>query len=122
VLQGVLIAESLRSGAELDGVPLHVIKIERIDVDDAAAEQPPQWTLLHFTAPDTEAEPLAGQLAACLAPTGGWYVSYTTAAETFVVFPGKIFRYPRGHADGRDSAKDYGRSLGIPDSQLDWQD
>ncbi|WP_329599801.1 hypothetical protein OIE43_41420 [Streptomyces pseudovenezuelae] len=122
VLEGVLIAESLRVGAELVDVPLQVTKIVRLEVESAAAEQPQQWTLLDFAAEEGDAEPLAEQLSACLAPTGGWYVNYNTMAEAFVVFAGKVFRYPRGQVEGRRRAQDYARSIGIPEPQLDWQD
>ncbi|MFG3156682.1 hypothetical protein ACGF7W_32115 [Streptomyces sp. NPDC048219] len=40
----------------------------------------------------------------------------------FVIFADKIFRYPRKQAEGRQQAQDYARSIGIPESQLDWQD
>ncbi|WBO69036.1 hypothetical protein [Streptomyces camelliae] len=122
MLEGVLIAESLRLGTELAGVPLHITKIARVEVNNAAAEQPQQWTLLDFAAEEADAERLAEQLAACLAPTGGWYVNYNTTAEAFVVFADKIFRYPRKEAEGRRQAQDYARSIGIPEPQLDWQD
>ncbi|MEX1655293.1 hypothetical protein ABZ960_19265 [Streptomyces pseudovenezuelae] len=122
VLEGVLIAESLRVGAELVDVPLQVTKIVRLEVDSAAAEQPQQWTLLDFAAEEGDAERLAEQLSACLAPTGGWYVNYNTMAEAFVVFADKVFRYPRGQVEGRRRAQDYARSVGIPEPQLDWKD
>ena len=41
-------------------------------------------------------------------------------AVTFVVFPGRIFRYPRGDRAGRAEAEAYGRQLAIPETQLDW--
>lgn len=122
MLEGVLIAESLRVGAELSGIPLQVIKIARIEVANAAPEQPRQWTRMDFAADERDAECLADQLAACLAPNGGWYVNYNTASEAFVVFPENVFRYPRGDADGREKAKVHARSIDIPEAQLDWQD
>lgn len=122
MLEGVLIGESLRVGARLAGVPLRVARVSRIEVPDPGAGQPALWTLLDFTADEADAEPLAEQLAAALAPVGGWYVNCNTAAEAFVVFPGKVFRYPRGQGSGRALAKAHGRSLGIPEGQLDWQD
>ena len=122
MLEGVLIAESLRVGTELAGVPLHITKIARVEVNNAAAEQPQQWTLLDFAAEEADAERLAEQLSACLAPTGGWYINYNTTAEAFVIFADKIFRYPRKQTEGRQRAQDYARSIGIPEPQLDWQD
>ena len=49
-----------------------------------------------------------------------WYADFRSPAETFVVFPGRIFRYPRGYDVGRAEAEAYGRQLTIPGSQLDW--
>jgi hypothetical protein len=37
-----------------------------------------------------------------------------------VVFPGRIFCYPRGDKAGRADAQAYGRQLAIPEPQLDW--
>lgn len=122
MLKGVLIAESLRVGAQLTGIPLQIIKIARIDVATAAPGQPQQWTLIDFAAEEDNAERLAEQMAGCLAPTGGWYVNYNTATVAFVIFPAHVFRYPRGSAEGRHAAHAYGRSIAIPESQLDWQD
>lgn len=122
MLEGVLIAESLRVGAELAGVPLQVGKVVRVEVGSAAGEQPRVWTLLHFAAEEAAAERLAEVLAECLAPTGGWYVNYNTAAEAFVVFAGRVFRCPRGQAEGRRRVAEYARGIGVPEAQLDWED
>lgn len=122
MLEGVLIGESLQVGAELAGIPLRVTKLSRIEVASAAAGQSPQWTLLYFSAEEEDAERLAAQLAGALAPTGGWYVNYNTAVEAFVVFADKVFRYPRGQAEGREGAQAHARSIGVPEPQLDWED
>ncbi|GAA2406767.1 hypothetical protein [Streptomyces coeruleofuscus] len=127
MLEGVLIAESLRVGAELAGVPLRVTKIARVEVEGAAAGQPQRWTLLDFTGEEADAEPPAERPAACLDPTGSWYVNYNTTPEAFVVFLSAVFRYPRGQdphgrAEGRRRAQGHARSLGIPEAQLDWRD
>jgi hypothetical protein len=122
VLAGVLIGESLRVGSELEGVPLQVTKVRRIAVAGTADGQPGQWTLLEFQAPEAAAERLAEALAGCLAPTGGWYVNYNTGAEAFVVFAGRVFRYPRADAVARAEVADYGRAIGVPEAQLDWED
>ncbi|MGP4047619.1 hypothetical protein [Streptomyces sp. 2A115] len=120
MLTGVLIAESLRVGAELDSVPLRVTKLSRIAMPSAAPAQPGEWTLLDFDAPDEAAGPLAAAFADCLAAQGGWYVDFHTAEEVFVVFAGRVFRYARGDTEARAAAVDYGRSVGVPEAQLDW--
>jgi hypothetical protein len=36
--------------------------------------------------------------------------------------PGKVFRYPRGDQAGRAEAEAHGRSVNVPEPQLDWTD
>jgi hypothetical protein len=96
MLEGVLIAESLRVGAELTGIPLRITKLTRVEMTDPGQDQPRLWTLLDFTADELEAQRLADQLASCLLSTGGWYTDFHTARDTFVIFADKVFRYPRG--------------------------
>ncbi|MFG1920084.1 hypothetical protein [Micromonospora sp. NPDC048898] len=121
MLRGLLISESLRTGGELT-VPLEVVKIWRVDTASATAAQPSTWTLVEFTASDAEVERLATALSDCLSPTGGWYADFRTDAEKFVVFAGRVFRYPLGDPAGQAEAKAYGRSVGVPEPQLDWGD
>ncbi|MFJ8957432.1 hypothetical protein ACIRO1_45830 [Streptomyces sp. NPDC102381] len=121
MLEGVLITESLRAGSQLAGIPLQVTKLSRIKVAGAADDQPRLWTLLDFSADEREAQQLADQLASCLS-TGTWYTDFHTATDTFVIFANKVFRYPRGQAEGRQAAQQHGRSVGIPEQQLDWQE
>lgn len=119
-LTGTLIAESLRVGAVLDDLGLTVRKISRADVGDVDAGQPLTWTFFEFEAADEDAPRLAEALSESLDPSVGWYCDFRTAAETFVVFGGRVFRYPRGDRAARSEAEAYGRSVGVPDSQLDW--
>ncbi len=120
MLTGVLIGESLRLGGELNGIPLRVTRIWRGATASATADQPDVWTLMDFAAPDADAEPLAEALSRCLEPHGGWYANFNTEAEAFVVFADRVFRYPRGNTAGRAEAQAYGRSVGVPEPQLDW--
>jgi hypothetical protein len=121
MLQGVLIAESLRVGAQLTGIPLQITKMSRVEMTDPGDHQPRHWTLLEFSAEESAAQRLADQLSACLASSGGWYTDFHTADDTFVIFVNMVFRYPRGQAAGRSEAQQYGRSVGVPESQLDWR-
>jgi hypothetical protein len=119
MFEGVLIAESIRPGATLGGLRLEVRKITRHSPADTTAEQPATWTNIDFQADEAQGEVLAAALAEVL-DERGWYADFRSDAETFVVFPGKIFRYPRGDAAERDKAQAYGRMLGVPEGQLDW--
>lgn len=120
MLEGTLIAESIRAGAELGGVPLVSRNISRRAQGEEPAGQPQLWTLIEFEADERDAELLADALAKVLEHDGGWYCDFRTPDETFVVYSGRVFRYPRGDGPGRAEAAAYGRSVGVPESQLDW--
>ena len=85
---------------------------------DTEAGQPRTWTFLDFEASNSNADGLATALERVL--HGGWYCDFRSEAETYVVFSGRTFRYPRGDESGRAAAADYARSLGVPEAQLDW--
>ena len=119
MVSGTLIVESLRDDARLDDLNLTVRKIYRFRPGETVPWQPDTWSFLEFEADDADAAPLADAFADVLAQPG-WYADFRSPAETFVVFPGRIFRYPRGDATGRDTAAAHGRQLGVPEAQLDW--
>lgn len=121
MLCGRLIVESLRIDADFDPPGVRLTRLRRIDVSGSVgAGQPTVWTLLDFAAADERAEDVAAALAAVLLHEGGWYADFRTDGERHVVFAGRSFRYAEGDAAGRDEAVAYGRSVGVPESQLDW--
>jgi hypothetical protein len=120
VMVGTLIAESLRVGAIIEGIPFVTTKFARADVGDVGAMQPLTWTFLEFEVAEDDAERLALALEASLQRPGGWYCDFRNDEETFVVFADRTFRYPRGDRAGRAEAIAYGRSVGVPEAQLDW--
>jgi hypothetical protein len=123
VLNGTLLAESLRIGAALDVAGLRVTRLCRRDVSaSVTSAQPSVWTFLDFEAGDDVAGPLARSLADALLADGGWYADFTVGDDHVVVFAGRIFRYRRGDRAGRAAAVEYGRTVGVPDHQRDWTD
>ncbi len=120
MLTGCLIAESLRSGAALDGMQLVVTRIRREDAGDVSVGQPLTWTFIDFEAAERHAEALAGALSVALDEALGWYCDFRSPEETFVVFAGHVFRYPRGDRAGRARAEAHARAAGVPGVQLDW--
>ncbi len=119
MIEGTLIMESLRTGTALADLGLTVQRISRYRAGGATPGQPGIWATLDFEADEARAEELAGVFAEVLAQPG-WYVNFQTPAESFIIFPGRIFRYPRGDEAGRAEAQAYGRQLAIPEPQLDW--
>lgn len=117
---GTLIAESLRVGAAVAGVALQVDKVTRIDAGDVRAGQPATWTFIEFEVELAHVDQWIERLERALDANGGWYCDFRSSDETFVVFAGKTFRYPRGDAAGRSLAAEYARAIGVPDRQIDW--
>jgi hypothetical protein len=72
MIEGTLIAESIRAGAELDGVYLITRKTRRAPQGDVSAGQPELWTLIEFEAEEPAAEALAEALAKVLDQQHGW--------------------------------------------------
>jgi hypothetical protein len=115
-----LIAESLAVGTSLEGVPIFVDKVVRANRGDVSVGQPLTWTFIEFRVPMEHIEAWADKLSAALDGRHGWYCDFRSPDETFVVFAGKVFRYLRGNLSHRSEAADYGRSVGVPEAQLDW--
>jgi hypothetical protein len=120
VASGCLIGESLHVGFVLEGLPLTVTRVSRADVGNIDAGQPRTWTFIDFEISDTDIARLVTALERGLQREGGWYCDFRTDTETFVVFAGRTFRYPRADGAGREIAAGYGRSVGVPEAQLDW--
>jgi hypothetical protein len=121
MLRGRLLAESLRVGADLRIPALRVVRVGRHDVSGSTTNaQPGVWTFLDFEAPEEVADELADALAGALTRDPGWYADFEVGNDHVVVFAGRVFRYAKGDRAGRAAAADYGRTVGVPDHQLDW--
>jgi hypothetical protein len=122
MLTGLLLAESLRVGAELAVPDVRLTRLVRRDVSDSVVEsQPDVWTFVEFEAPDHRADELAQALAAALIAEDGWYADFDVGPDHVVVFAGRVFRYRNDDEAGHREAVDYGRSAGTPEHQLDWK-
>jgi hypothetical protein len=116
---GTLLAESLRPGAVLDGVPLGLRRVRRLDAGDPSAGQPVTWTFIELEVPDAAAAAFADRVAAALAP-GPWYCDLRNGDEVVVVFAARVFRYARGDRRARGEVEAHARAVGVPEAQIDW--
>jgi hypothetical protein len=121
--EGTLITESLRVGTTLEGFSLRVNRIHRekaeLSTEQIAQELSSTWTLIDFTLKDGEEEGFADALSKAL-DSFGWYANFQSNDESFIVFAGRVFCYPRGDSDGRKKAQSCAREQGVPETQLDW--
>src|SRR6516225_5088576 len=76
MLEGTLIAESLRVGTTLADLNLIARKISRYRAGGATPDQPDIWTALDFEADDGDARELAEVFARVLIEPG-WYVNFS---------------------------------------------
>lgn len=113
---GMLLHESLKDTGVLDH--LEITRTEVWDVQDGAAFQPSTWTAMWFKGDASRADTVAEMLSQSL--HADWYCNISTERHSFVVFGGRVFKYPRGDERGRAEAQAHGRSLGLPEGQLDW--
>jgi len=118
-LKGVLIKESLQDTKVLDS--LSVTNTKTVDIDNPAPDQPSIWNLVYFQVPEVEAGELAEKFSRSL-KSGTWYIDFKSEQEIYVVFLGRVFHYRRGAMEKRKEAQAYGRSLGIPEKQLNWKE
>ena len=125
MMKGTIILDSLREDASISGFRFVVREIGRgrvkLSPQQVAAGLPPVWSAMEFELGEERAEELAKSLSGALDPIG-WYANFSSPTETFFVYPNRVFRYLRGDSQGRAAAQAHGRTLGIPDHQLDWSE
>ena len=119
MMNGLLIKESLADPSALEWV--HITKTESWQASNTAEYQPVLWTALSFEAADHQADTIAEKLSQALKPQG-WYINASTVAHVYVIFPNKVFKYRKRDGIQRAEAKQYGRSIAIPEHQLDWSE
>jgi len=123
MMNGCLLAESLRTGSDVELRGVRLTRVGRRDVSDSVSPtQPTLWTLIDFEVDDDLADQLATALAGALLPEDGWYADFQSVDEHVVVFADRVFRYRKGDLAARDRAVQYGRAAGTPEHQLDWGD
>jgi hypothetical protein len=116
---GTLVAESLEPGRVIEfGLTLR--RLQRIEVDSPAPDQPVEWTLIDFMCPDDGVEEFARQLSQAMR-AGSWYCDFSSDQTKFVVFSDRMFAFARGDRAANQEAIAYARTVGVPEAQLDWK-
>lgn len=124
MIKGTLLLESLRDDASLTGFRFVVQDLGRerpeLSPEQIAAGMPDVWCIVDFELEEDRGSELADTLSKMLKP--GWYANFSGRLETFVVYEGRVFRYPRGDPVRRAEAQSYGLAHGVPDRQLNWRE
>ena len=114
-MDGTLIKESLADERILDLLEIRGAEIWK--AENHTADQPKYWTATFFHA---ESEGFIVELSRSLKDS--WYVDLSDRAHKVLVFRNKVIRYLPGDAAGKRRAEEYCRSIGVPESQIDWND
>ncbi len=117
-----IITEGMRPGSSLSELHATLLRVERAEASNAESDQPKVWTIVTF---DSALEPdrLAAKLSEVLdSNPRSWYSHFQAGTETYVVLPGRVFHYPVGDRARKAEAQEYARSVGVPSTQVDWDD
>ncbi len=118
MFSGKIIRESLKDVFILND--LKITHEETWNIDHAAFDQPNVWHVVSVEISDEEIERVSEALSHAL-DVGKWFVDFTDGQVIFVIFREKIFRYKKGDREQYEHVRSFGRSLGIPESQLHWE-
>ena len=107
--EGTIVEESLADNRFLNGLELIGVRI-------TGSEDPAKrWHLWHVRVTRAQASALSGQLAA-----GTWYAHFWNGNDVIAVFRDKEFSFDHADKGTWQDAVAHGRSLGIPEEQLDF--
>jgi hypothetical protein len=70
---------------------------------------------------DSQADDIAENLSQALKQQA-WYINASTETHVFVIFPHKVIKYKKGNHTAREEAARFALSIGVPESQLDWDE
>jgi len=116
---GLLLKESLKNTNFLLDHRITITKEETWRVGKRAVDwQPKIWTAVYITGNDTDLEDIAATISAAILDK--WYANLSDSTTEHVIFHNKIFSYPKEDKAAKQKAWDYGKSLGVPEHQLDW--
>ena len=120
--RGIIIKESLKDRSVLDDVVVTNTKVEQV----TESHQTPwlrQWTLHTVEVPDEQAATVAERISQSLdrpdEQKDAWYADFKSNTKHYIIFPGKVFHIDRT-SEAYEDIRAYGKTLGIPDAQLDF--
>lgn len=117
--EGVIIEESLVDASVLKGIKIIQTKKEKVESD----HQTPwlkQWTLHTVDVPEKDIERVTEKISQALETEHEWYADFKSSDIHYVVFRGRVFKVDRSKPEEYEPVVEYGKSLGIPDHQLDF--
>jgi hypothetical protein len=109
IYKGTIVEESLTDNRIINN--LKIVRF-RISKDENPSNR---WHLYTVNANKEEIQKVSRYIN-----SGKWYMHFWSGNDVIAVFKDKIFEFKYDQKETWKGAIDYGRSLGIPDEQLDF--
>jgi len=118
--RGIIIEESLVDPAILNEMEILETKVEAV----TPAHKTPwvlQWTIHKVEFPEEKADWIAEEISKSIdAKHPTWYADFKNDTHHYIVFLLKVYKVDLTDQSQYDEVKKHGRSLGIPEQQLDF--
>ncbi len=116
---GLILKESLENVDVLHDHRITITKEESWNVGKRAVNwQPKIWTAIYVEGLEADMAEFAVTVSHSI--LNKWYANLSDSNSEYVIFHKKIFTYPREDNETKQKAQHYGKSMGVPDHQLDW--
>lgn len=116
---GLILKESLESTDFLMDDRIKITKEESWNVGKRAVDwQPKVWTAIYVEGSAEDIEDVAKIVSTSILDK--WYANLSDSTTEYVIFHRKIFSYAKRESDKKQEARNYGKSIGVPEHQLDW--
>lgn len=119
--KGVIIAESLEDSAVLKKLKVVSTNVEKTTKEDKTPWIK-QWTFHKVEIPEDKADEIAKDISKALDSkhSSSWYTDFKNDKFHYIIFRNKIFKVDRSKKEQYTKVKEYGKKIGIPESQLDF--
>lgn len=116
IYQGVIIKESIIDENILDYVSVNKVEMWK------TSGKPKYWTVLFFTSIHENFPELLSKVLISNEDVGNWFVDMKSGNTKIIVFRNKILKYEIGNSKEKELVCEECRKLGIPDSQMNWEE
>jgi len=119
VFHGIIIEESLEDKSILKDLKILKTKVEKV-TSEHRTPWLSKWTIHTIEIGDKSAMKIAGKISAALSKKHPWYCDYKDDEYHFIIFSKHLFCVKKENTYEYEDVKKYGRKLGIPEHQLDF--
>ena len=116
VYHGIIIKESIADELILDHVSINKVEIWNTN------GIPKYWTAIYFTSSRLDFPEQVSKAVISNKGDGNWFVDMKSGNTKFIIFRNKVLKYVIGNGEEKDKVCEECRKLGIPNSQMNWEE